>query len=74
MREICAKVYALGIELDSHNVALIENRLAEQRESDDVSRFFSDYACTPDLAAIWGKESSKCHLKQLEQQLNFSQA
>lgn len=63
---------SIGIELDLHNVALIENRLAEQRESDNVSRFFKDYACTPDLEAIWGKESSKCLLKQLEQQLNFS--
>ncbi|MYA71225.1 site-specific DNA-methyltransferase [Candidatus Poribacteria bacterium] len=46
---------SVGIELDSQNVALIENRLAERRESDDVSRFFKDYACTPDLEAIWGK-------------------
>lgn len=46
---------SVGIELDSHNVALIENRLAEQRESDDVSRFFKDYVCTPDLEAIWGE-------------------
>ena len=46
---------SIGVELDSHNVALIQNRLAEQRESDDVSRFFNDYACTPDLEAIWGE-------------------
>ena len=47
--------HAIGIELDAHNVALIQNRLAEQRKSDDVSRFFKDYACTPDLETIWGK-------------------
>ena len=46
---------SIGIELDSQNVELIQNRLAEQRESDDVSRFFKDYVCTPDLEAIWGK-------------------
>jgi len=46
---------SIGIELDSHNIALIQNRLAEQRASDDVSRFFKDYACTPDLEAIWGE-------------------
>ena len=46
---------SIGIELDSQNVALIENRLAERRKSDDVSRFFKDYAYTPDLEAIWGK-------------------
>ena len=45
---------SIGIELDSHNIALIQNRLADQRKSDDVSRFFKDYACTPDLETIWG--------------------
>ena len=47
--------HAIGIELDSHNVTLIQNRLAEERKSDDVSRFFNDYVYTPDLEAIWGK-------------------
>ena len=46
---------SIGVELDSHNVRLIENRLAERRESDDVSRFVKDYACTSDLEAIWGE-------------------
>ncbi|MYB92415.1 site-specific DNA-methyltransferase [Candidatus Poribacteria bacterium] len=46
---------SIGIELDSQNVALIENRLAEGKESDDISRFFKDYVCTPDLEAIWGE-------------------
>ena len=46
---------SVGIELDSHNVALIKNRLAAQRESDDISRFFKDYTCTPNLEAIWGE-------------------
>ena len=46
---------SIGIELDSHNVALIQNRLTEKRESDDVSRFFKDYACTLGLEAIWGE-------------------
>ena len=46
---------SIGIELDSHNVTLIQDRLTERRKSDDVSRFFKDYACTPDLEAIWGE-------------------
>ena len=46
---------SIGIELDSHNVTLIQNRFVEQRESDDILRFFKDYACTPDLEAIWGE-------------------
>lgn len=49
---------SVGIELDSQNVALIKNRLAEQRKSDDVSHFFKDYLCTPNLEAIWGKTTS----------------
>ena len=47
--------HAIGIELDSHNVTLIQNRLAKERKSDDVSRFFNDYVYTPDLEAIWGE-------------------
>ncbi len=46
---------SIGIELDLDNLALIQHRLAKLRESDDVSRFFKDYACTPDLELIWGK-------------------
>ncbi len=46
---------SIGVELDSQNIALIENRLTEHRESDNVSRFFKDYACTPNLDAIWGE-------------------
>ena len=64
---------SVGIELDSQNVTLIENRLAERRESDDVSRFFKDYACTPDLETICGEtipmrksiSSTTCTSKQI---------
>lgn len=45
---------SIGIEIDKINIELIEKRLVEPREADDVSRFFKDYACTPDLQAIWG--------------------
>jgi DNA modification methylase len=48
---------SIGIEIDEHNVEIIKNRLTEQRKSDDVSRFLKDYACTPDLDAIWGQSS-----------------
>ncbi|MCY4401946.1 MAG: site-specific DNA-methyltransferase [Candidatus Poribacteria bacterium] len=59
----------IGIEIDSHNVKLIQNRLAENREADDVSRYFKEYICTSDLEAIWGVEQSTsikpCSSKQL---------
>lgn len=45
---------SIGIEIDSHNVKIINNRLTEQREADDVLRYYKDYACTSDLEAIWG--------------------
>ncbi|MDE3268907.1 MAG: site-specific DNA-methyltransferase [Pseudomonadota bacterium] len=55
---------AIGIEIDSHNVSIIQNRLAQQRKADDVSRFFNDYICTANLETIWDyrlKESAKRH-------------
>lgn len=46
---------SIGIELDKINVKIIEERLAENREADDISGLFKDYECTPDLEAIWGR-------------------
>ena len=48
---------SIGIEIDASNVEIIQNRLSVQRKADDVSRFLKDYACTPDLDAIWGRSS-----------------
>ncbi len=50
---------SIGIELDAFNVALIRNRVMAPRKSDDISRFFKDYLCTPDLAKIWGTTESR---------------
>ena len=50
---------SIGIELDVLNVKIIQNRLADQRKSDNVSRFFKDYACTPELELILGLGQSK---------------
>ncbi len=50
---------SIGIELDSGNVELIQSRLDTQRAADDVSRFFSTYLCTPDLATIWGESAGQ---------------
>ena len=46
---------SIGIELDLVNVKIIEERLAEKREADDISGLFKDYEYTPDLEAIWGR-------------------
>ncbi len=50
---------SIGVELDKVNVKIIEERLAEQREADDISNLFKDYECTPDLETIWGRTKSR---------------
>ena len=65
---------SIGIEIDAFNVELIQNRLAEQREADDVSRFFKDYACTSDLETIWRKERSKSKKSAISNQRNLFEA
>lgn len=46
---------SIGIELDEFNVNLIQDRLSEQRKSDDISRFYKYYTFTPNLDEIWGE-------------------
>ena len=57
---------SIGIELDKINVKIIEERLAEKRDADNISSLFKDYECTPDLDAIWGcaKSRAAAPLKQ----------
>ena len=50
---------SIGIELDKVNVKIVEERLAEKREADDISASFKDYEYTPDLEAIWGRAISR---------------
>jgi DNA modification methylase len=50
---------SISIELDPENKKCIENRLSRVRASDSVERFFADYACTENLAAIWNKAPLK---------------
>ena len=59
---------SLGIELDKINVEIIQERLAEKREADDISSLFKDYEFTTDLEVIWGRTESKstATYKQIE--------
>ena len=50
---------SIGVELDKVNVKIIEERLAEKREADDISGLFKDYEYTPDLEAIWGRVEAR---------------
>ncbi len=45
---------SIGIELDPNNVRAIETRLSVLRDSDNISKVFSDYQHTPNLQQIWG--------------------
>ena len=58
---------SIGVELDAFNVALIRNRVMEQRKADDISRFFKDYLSTPALREIWGTTRLSCDTSASEQ-------
>ena len=62
---------SIGIELDSFNIQIIQERLAEQRKADDISRFFKDYSCTEDLEAIWGSNQTVFHNPDLCKHTTF---
>lgn len=47
---------SVSVEIDGANVACIENRLSVIRAADNVQKFFKDYACTENLAEIWGAD------------------
>ncbi|MBI1924424.1 site-specific DNA-methyltransferase [Candidatus Poribacteria bacterium] len=61
---------SIGIEIDPFNVELIQKRLVERREADSLSRFFKDYACTPDLKAIWGTDNQNQELASHDDHLS----
>lgn len=49
---------SIGIELDKKNIKIIHRRIDEHRNSDDISKYYSDYFCTEDLDKIWGNNST----------------
>jgi DNA modification methylase len=50
---------SIGIDIDPENVKMIWRRLKEERNSDDVSKYFDYYRYTDGLASIAGSESIK---------------
>ena len=60
---------SIGIEIDPKNTKMIQKRLDEIRDADDIEKYYQDYTCTENLPEIWGakfpvKASSKSKLKQ----------
>ena len=56
---------SIGIELDSDNVTLIQNRFAERRDSDDVSRFFRGLRVYTRFGSDLGKTRTKREIRVL---------
>ena len=48
--------HSIAIEIDPTNVECIKNRLKNIRESDLLQKYYKDYICTENLAAIWGDD------------------
>lgn len=48
---------SIGIEIDPKNAELIESRLEDIRDSDNVEKYYQDYSYTENLTEIWGTKS-----------------
>ena len=48
---------SIGIEIDPKNAGLIENRLEEIRDSDNIEKYYQDYRYTENLLEVWGTKS-----------------
>lgn len=49
---------SIGIEIDPKNSKLIEKRLEEVRDADNIQRYYQDYIYTESLQQIWNRKSS----------------
>lgn len=47
---------SVGIEKDIMNVECARTRIGALRDEDDISKFYSDYRFTENLADIWGSD------------------
>jgi len=48
---------SIGIEIDPKNAKMIEKRLEEIRDADDVEKYYQEYIYTENLPEIWGGKS-----------------
>jgi site-specific DNA-methyltransferase (adenine-specific) len=47
---------SISLEIDAKNITCIEDRLANVRIADSIQKYYQEYICTENLAAIWGDE------------------
>jgi DNA modification methylase len=50
---------SIGIEIDPKNSKMIQKRLEEIREADNIEKYYQDYNYTEGLPEIWGGEISE---------------
>jgi site-specific DNA-methyltransferase (adenine-specific) len=50
---------SIGIEIDPQNAKMIEQRLSNIRDADNIEKYYQDYSYTENLPGIWGVESIK---------------
>lgn len=48
---------SIGVEIDPKNAKMIEKRLTDVRDADNIEKYYQDYSCTENLPKIWGLES-----------------
>jgi DNA modification methylase len=50
---------SMGIEIDPKNSKMIQKRLEEIREADNIEKYYEDYSYTEGLPEVWGMASSE---------------
>jgi DNA modification methylase len=48
---------SIGIEIDPKNTKMIQKRLDDIRDADNVMKFYKEYEYTEDLSGIWGNKT-----------------
>lgn len=49
---------SIGIEIDPKNVRMIQKRLEDIRDADNIEKYYQEYIYTEDLSRIWGVKST----------------
>lgn len=57
------KRHSIGVEIDPKNAKMINKRLEDIRDPDNVEKYYQEYICTENLPKIWGMESVKVKSK-----------
>jgi len=59
---------SIGIEVDPKNAEMIQNRLEDIRDSDNIEKYYEEYSYTENLSKIWNGSSIKTVIKAKSKQ------